>query len=77
MTSLRGGKRFLLSAAVSATLFAAPSAYSASAPRVSLDQETLVGASSTELSKFPGVRYAEAPTGDRRWKPPVPAAVAT
>lgn len=74
---LRGGKRLLLSAAVATALFSAPSAYSAAAPQVDNGQEILVGTSAPGLAKFMGIRYAQAPTGDLRWKPPVPAIVAS
>ncbi|WP_412065785.1 carboxylesterase/lipase family protein [Rhizobium sp. SYY.PMSO] len=77
MAPLRGGKHFLLSAAVATALFSAPSAYSAAAPKVDSGQEIIVGTSAPGLAKFMGIRYAQAPTGDLRWKPPVPAIVAS
>jgi len=77
MTSLCGGKRLLLSAAVATTLLTAPSAFAADAPQVNIGSETLVGLSSPGLAKFMGVRYAQAPTGELRWKPPVPALAGT
>ncbi len=64
MTSLCGGKRLSLSAAVVAALLTAPSAFADNAPQIKIGSETLVGVSSPGLAKFMGVRYAQAPTGE-------------
>jgi para-nitrobenzyl esterase len=77
MSSQRGGRRFLSSALVAVALLSVSSAFAADAPQVNIGPETLVGTSSAGLAKFMGVRYAQAPTGDLRWKPPVPAAAAS
>lgn len=74
---LRARKYILAYAAVTLTLFAASTTSASDAPQVKLGQEALVGTSSPGLSKFMGIRYAQAPTGDLRWKPPVPAAATT
>ena len=43
----------------------------ADGPQVTLAQGTLVGTAASDLMHFMGVRYAEPPVGDLRWKPPV------
>lgn len=44
---------------------------------VTLAQGTLQGSAGDGLMHFMGVRYAESPAGDMRWKPPVPVAAGT
>lgn len=47
------------------------------APHVTSSAGTFTGATVGGVEAFRGIRYAEPPTGDRRWRDPVPAAPAT
>lgn len=77
MTSLRGGILIFLGISAVATALVASSGYAADTTQVSLGREVLVGTATPGLARFMGVRYAQAPTGDFRWKPPIPAEVTT
>ncbi|WP_292835546.1 carboxylesterase family protein, partial [Microbacterium sp.] len=48
----------------------------ATAPIATTPAGTFRGVSLPDVDVFKGIRYAEAPTGDRRWRDPVPAAAA-
>ncbi|TCR74814.1 carboxylesterase family protein [Rhizobium sp. BK376] len=75
--SLRGAKRFFVPAAVAMAVLSATSVFAVDAPQANVGRETLVGTSSPGLAKFMGIRYAQAPIGDLRWKPPAPAPAAS
>src|SRR3569833_2418500 len=51
--------------------------YAAEAPQITIAQGRLTGSAADGLKHFMGIRYAEAPVGDLRWKPPVPVAAGT
>ena len=51
--------------------------FAASGPEVTVAQGTLQGIAKEGLVEFNGVRYAQPPTGDLRWTPPVPLTAAT
>jgi para-nitrobenzyl esterase len=62
---------------ITALAFAGNGALAADRPEVTLAQGTLIGTAGAGLMHFMGVRYAEAPTGNLRWMPPVLVAAGT
>ena len=66
---------YLCASLVCASAMAGPlAAQSRQRPEVRIDSGKLKGAAERDVVAFKGVPYAAAPIGERRWRPPVPAA---
>lgn len=61
-------------AACAAAFLAACATQTSSTPIANTDVGTITGEVAGDVHVFKGIPYADAPVGDLRWKPPVPAA---
>ncbi len=73
-TRLRNRAQILLSAAL-LTIGLGSVPLQAADARVTIGRTVVTGLSSGGIARFLGLRYGQAPVGDLRWKPTVPAAV--
>ncbi|HZI55566.1 MAG TPA: carboxylesterase family protein [Verrucomicrobiae bacterium] len=69
-SSFNWSSRLALGIAVSCMLMAIPATAAASGPLVAAKDGVFQGVSTSTMNEFLGIRYAQAPVGDLRWKAP-------